>query len=241
MTEPASQETIVETPPPEEVREEVREPLRDAPPAPGPYEAAAGTYFRNVRYGLFLLIFGYGLWSLYDGFVVWPNDTRQYDALAGQIRQADERQDKEEVARLTALQEQHPHHDAAGILFNRILGLALPPVAALLLARWLYISRGRVRLDGQDTLHVPGEEPIPADAITEIDDTRWDRKGMSYVRFERGGEEGRVKLDDFVYDGRPVKHIHDRLVYLLESRGGEPAPIDAPPASVSAAAGSPGD
>ena len=196
-----------------------REPLPDAPPSPGPYEAKAGTYFRNVRYGLFVLIFGYGLLSIYHGFVTWPRDTAEYDRLAVLIQQADQRQDKEEVARLTTEQEQHPSHDAGGILFNRIFGVVLPPAAVLLLARWLYISRGRIRLDADDTLHVPGEEPIPAASVTEIDDTRWDRKGITHVAFDRGGgDAGRVKLDDFVYEGRPVKHIHDRLVYRLETR-----------------------
>ena len=212
-----------------------REPLPDAAPAPGPYEARAGTYFRNVRYGLFALIFGYGLLSIYHGFFVWPADTAEFNRLGGLIRQADERQDKDEVARLTALQEQHPHHDAGGILFNQIFGVVLPPLAILLLARWLYISRGRVRLDADDTLHVPGHPPIPASSVTEIDDTRWDRKGITYVGFDRnpggGATGGKVKLDDFVYEGRPIKHVHDRLLYLLQTRGGDvesPRPSIAP-------------
>ena len=197
-----------------------RTPLPETPPPPGVYEAKAGSYFRNVRYGLFAALLLAGAWFLYDGFVKWPEDTRQYRTLQAQIDEAERDNDVERKAELSELQRDYKEHSDNDILLQKVLGLALPPIAVLLLARWLYISRGRLRLDESDTLHAPGHPPIPASAVTEVDDTTWDRKGISRVAYAAGGRTGRVKLDDFVYEAGPVRRIHDRLVHVIEQDAG---------------------
>ena len=107
-------------------------------------------------------------------------------------------------------------HTDTDILLQRGLGFLLPPLGILLLARWLYISRGQVRLDPSDTLHAPGHPPVPASAITAVDDALWERKGIAYVRYDLpGGAGGTVKLDDFVYDRKPIDAIHDRLKHVV--------------------------
>src|SRR5688572_22777134 len=182
---------------------------RPAPPA-GPHVARAGRYFRNVRYIIFLAAFLAGLYFLYDGFVDWPHEQREYRRLQAEITAAQEKGEPFEHLR----SEQAELHDRSDsdILIQRVLGLTLPPLALLLLIRWLYISRGQIRLDEMDTLHVPGHGPIPASAVTHVDDALWDRKGIAYLEYEApGGETGRVRLDDFVYERPPTDAIHDRL------------------------------
>ena len=86
-----------------------------------------------------------------------------------------------------------------------------------MLARWLYISRGRYELDADDVLHAPGQPPIPAASVTAVDDERWDKKGVAYITAGGEGRGRRVKLDDFVYQSGPIRRIHDRLKYLLQN------------------------
>ena len=193
------------------------EPRRPAVPPPGTYVARAGRYFRNVRYIIFAAAFGAGLWFLYDGFVGWPAERAEFHRLDAEVKAAQER--GEPYDHLLEQQKQYKDHNDASILLQKILGLSLPPLAVLLLIRWLYISRGEIRMDDGDTLHAPGHPPIPASAVTEIDDSLWDRKGIAYVDYTiPGGESGQVRLDDFVYERPPVDAIHDRLVYLLSQR-----------------------
>ena len=89
----------------------------------------------------------------------------------------------------------------------------------LALVRWLYISRGTIRLDGSDTLHAPGHPAVPVSTITEINDDLWERKGISYISYEGAeGTAGEIKLDDFVYERKPIDQIHDRLRHLNPTR-----------------------
>src|SRR5687767_3087471 len=115
---------------------------RPAPPA-GPHVARAGRYFRNVRYIIFLAAFLAGLYFLYDGFVDWPHEQREYRRLQAEITAAQEKGEPFEHLR----SEQAELHDRSDsdILIQRVLGLTLPPLA-LLLVRWWFIIRGGVRL-----------------------------------------------------------------------------------------------
>ncbi len=192
---------------------------QDHPP-PGPHVARAGRYFRNVRYIIFLAAFGAGLWFLYDGFVGYPFERGEYRRLQAEIEDAQLR--GESIDELAKAQRVYDDHSDADILLQKILGFALPPLALLMLIRWLYISRGTIRMDEHDTLHVPGHPPIPASAVKEMDDALWDRKGISYVEYRgTGGDSEFAKLDDFVYERAPIDAIHDRLAYLVKQRAPE--------------------
>src|SRR5688500_9979852 len=89
-----------------------------------------------------LLLVGYGLWSVYDGFYKWPAENQR--------------------ARERGLTElPHPGFD---VPFNQIIAVVAPTLG-LAAAGWaLYNSRGQYRLAG-DTLYVPGHPPVPLDAV----------------------------------------------------------------------------
>ena len=183
----------------------------------GAHVARAGRYFRNVRYVIFVAAIGLGAYFLYDGFVSWPHQRAEYQRLEAAIVEAQNR--GASIDALRAEQAQYKEHSETDILLQKILGFTVIPLSILLLIRWLYISRGEVRMDAMDTLHAPGHPPVPASAVTGIDDRLWDRKGIAYVDYQRsGGESGRLKLDDFVYERQPIDAIHDRLSYLLSRR-----------------------
>lgn len=172
-------------------------------PNSGEIVAPPGRYYRNARYLIFLLFFFWGVWSLYDGFVKYPAE-KAYD-------------------------EAHPQvgtirHAGWDIPFNRMFGIALPPLSIAVVAWALYRSRGQYRLAG-NILYVPGHPPIPLNSIKTVDKTLWERKGIAMIEYELPtGRQGKFKLDDFVYQQQPTDEIVKRIEAHLHELAGEPAP-----------------
>lgn len=143
-----------------------------------------------------IVMIGYGMWSLYDGFVKWPADNQHV------IEQAH--------AANKPVPEKLEHEDL-GIFLNKLIGIGLQPLGVFVLFWAFYSSRGEYRLSGQ-TLRVPGHPPVPFDAIRAIDQSKWDRKGIAYIDYETGGTSGRLKLDDYIYERDPTDQIHERIL-----------------------------
>jgi hypothetical protein len=171
---------------------------------PGVLVARAGSYYRRTRYLMALLLVGMGAWFAYDGWVKYPAENR-------------------------AFLDSHPlseaPHQPLDLLLQRGLGFALPPLGILLLAWALYNSRGQYKLEG-NTLEVPGHPPVPLDAITKIDKTLWDRKGVAYLDYAlASGQKGRLRLDDFVYERTGTDAIYERIEKaVLPPDAGSPEP-----------------
>ena len=91
------------------------------------------------------------------------------------------------------------------------------PVAGIGLLAWtLYNSRGAYRLSG-DVLSAPDHPDVPLASITQIDKSKWDRKGIAKLDYELAtGQKGTVTLDDFVYDRPPT----DRILEEIEAKLG---------------------
>ena len=180
--------------------------------SPEPIVARAGTYFRNTRYIMCALLIGLGFWFGYDGFVGYPKLNQKIAVLRADYEKAANARDQGRANRL--LEEMKllgaPKTDM-DIFIQKLLWFGLPPLGILLLIRALHISRGEYRLEGT-TLQVPGHPPVPFENITEIDRRLWDRKGIAYVSYDLGdGRQGRIKLDDFLYDRPPTDEIFKRI------------------------------
>ena len=179
-------------------------PTPAATPAAAPIVAGPGGEYRLKRLGLALLLLGYGVYSLYDGFYKMPR------ANAAAVA--------EHLAKMP-----YPAYD---IPFNQVFGMLLPPAAVLLAAWVLYSARGQLQLDADDVLHVPGLPPVPLSAVTAVDRGKWDRKGIALVDYQLpDGPAGRLKLDDFLYQREPTDRIFDRVMAAVET----PAVADAGP------------
>ena len=161
-----------------------------------------------------LAVLGWGLWSIYDGYVAWPEHNRLI-----------EEADRNKQAPPKGLSK----HTNLDITLNRLFGIALPPVGLFLVGWAFYSSRGEYRLSG-DTLHAPGHPPIAMGDIRAIDQTKWDRKGIAYIEYEARGTTGRLKLDDYLYERGPTDQIYDRILATVapEEVAAE-APTDATP------------
>lgn len=181
--------------------------------AGGEIVARAGTYYRVTRYIITVAIIAMGLWFGYDGYYGWPEKNRKIDELTKLQQEAQARGDLDEANRLTQQKnEVGVYHSDFQLGFQKFLFFTLPPLALVLFFRWMWISRGAYRLTSDNVLHVPGHPPVPLDRVTELDKRLWDRKGIAYVGYEGpGGQQGRLKLDDFIYEREPTDAIYKRV------------------------------
>lgn len=179
-------------------------------PQPDLIIAGPGSYYRNTRYVMLIVLVGMGLWFGYDGYVGWPK-------LNQQIKELEIKRDqnnlnvsvqKETIEELKKLGSPKTDMD---ILFQKILAFTLPPLGIAMLLRALHRSRGQYRLEG-NVLTVPGHPPVPFENITQIDRHLWDKKGIAYLHYDLGnGQQGRLTLDDFIYDRPPTDQIFERI------------------------------
>jgi hypothetical protein len=153
--------------------------------------ARAGRYYRNMRYVFVAGMLVMAAWFGYDGWVRYPREQ--------------------------ALHVQNPRagapHSNVDIQLQRVLASLLPPAALLFLGWTLYNTRGAYQLHGE-VLSVPGHPDVPLDAVRAIDKSKWDRKGILYVEYDVNGQQGTLKLDDFLYEREPT----DKIVELIEAR-----------------------
>lgn len=183
-------------------------------PEKGPHVAKGAPYYRNVRIVLVLLMIVGGLWFLRDGFIKYPEENRFYTETQAKIEAANELEDTATVALLSDQLKGKKFHNALDLTIQRAIGFTLIPLAGLAAFLWYRRCRGEYRLDEADVLHAPGHPPISARDITDIDDDRWEKKGISVITYADAGEEKTLRLDDFVYDRPPITRIHDRLVHV---------------------------
>jgi hypothetical protein len=151
--------------------------------------APPDNWYRGKRLIFAIALIVGGAWFAYDGWIRWPRENEQALKVAG-------------VTKLP--------HTEFDIKLQKILAVSLPPLGLLWLVRIFYTSRGAYRLWG-DTLSVPGHPEIPIDSVTQIDLSRWDRKGIAVLQYEHNGRTARFVLDDFIYQRKPTDEILDRI------------------------------
>jgi hypothetical protein len=143
-----------------------------------------------------LVIFGWGIWSIYDGFYEYPRANAEFKRLNPKL-----------------VYIPHPGLD---VPLNKTFGVIMPPLAVLFLIWVFYNSRGEYRFDGQ-TLIVPGHPPVPVNSILKIDKSKWDRKGIAYLHYPVAGSAklSVLRLDDFIYDRVPTDEIFKQIEKAL--------------------------
>lgn len=168
----------------------------------GELVARADFQYRWRVYLFFILVFGYGLLSIRDGFFRWPQQNAEWDQM-----------------RAAGKMPPQVNHNEAGILINQVLGVVFPAVSLPLFIWLMYRSRGEYRLNGQ-TLSVPGHAPVPLDKFIALDKSRWDRKGIAVVEYQPpDGKPRQIALRDMVYHRATTDQIVERIeTYLRESQ-----------------------
>jgi hypothetical protein len=141
-------------------------------------------------WALFLLVFGYGIFSLYDGFIRYPRQNADWAHTEPGVGRAAK-----------------PPHEQSSVVFNQAAGIGLTILSIPLLTWRLYRSRGAYRLSS-DSLQVPGQSPIPLNQIRGLDLVRWDPKGLAVIECE-GGQK--LVLNDMIYQRDPTDKIVQRI------------------------------
>jgi hypothetical protein len=183
--------------------------------------AKPATYFRNARFIVVLMMLGFGVYCLYDGFIKYPHENEKViiDAIdkarrtaeTGSLTPQEELKIREEL-------EAKPKNTKMSIFLNRLMGFLLPPGGITLLAWTLYRSRGVIELKNY-ILGAPGHPPIPLDAIRRIDQTLWERKGIAYLHYElSNGVQGKVCIDDFIHNDLVVREIMTRIENFVKQK-----------------------
>jgi hypothetical protein len=165
--------------------------------------AKPGREYRWRRYAFVALMLIFGIAFAYDGFVRYPAQQAQFNAMS-------------EAQKANA---EKPHSDL-DVRLQKILAVAMIPFAAALLGYFLYQSRGVCRLsDG--VLYVPGHPPVPLEHIRALDKSLWDRKGIAEVEYQFPQSSGpsTLRLDEFVYQYQPIRQIMHRIENHLDPGG----------------------
>ena len=137
-----------------------------------------------------------GLWFSYDGFIGYPH--QQKVALEYVQFQEDGRVDQwPEHAKSQgwAVTPQMPKSNS-DIWLQRLLGgvaLSIGIVFGLASLR----SMGRHVACDEEGISNKVYPKVPFDAITKLDKSRWQKKGIVVVQFELDGKSGRMVLDDW--------------------------------------------
>ena len=174
--------------------------------------ARASTEYRLKRYIMVFILTGAGAWFGYDGFIGWPAENVKIEQLDEQIIAARKITGNEEaVKKLEFDKSKLTKRTDTDLNFQKALCFILPPLGFGVLAFALYNSRGQYRLR-DNILNVPAHPPVPLDAITSIDKTYWDRKGIAVISYELpNGRSGKIRLDDFIYQRPPTDEIYRRI------------------------------
>jgi hypothetical protein len=179
--------------------------------------------YRAKRLLMTIMLVAGGLWFGYDGFVAWPRENARIAQLGSDIETARRAGDESTVRRLDAERSNLKLHSDMDLLIQKVLCFSLPAMGLAVLAWSLHNSRGAYHL-ADNVLTVPGHPPVPLDAITSIDKTDWDRKGIAYLHYELAAPtaaKGRVCLDDFIYQREPTDAI---FKHILRATGTEDTP-----------------
>jgi hypothetical protein len=185
-----------------------------------PVVARGAAYYRRTRYIMVALILGFAFFFGYDGYKGWPEENRKYELAQRELAAAQEAGDADAITRWSEEQKQHKPRTEMDIRLQKFLCFALPPIGLLVLAWALYNSRGEYRLENR-TLTVPGHGTFPIDTITSLDKKLWDRKGIAYAQYvaSPSGTKKQFRLDDFIYEAKPIRTIVEQLEISLRERG----------------------
>ncbi|HCD32537.1 MAG TPA: hypothetical protein DER01_09010 [Phycisphaerales bacterium] len=137
-----------------------------------------------------------GFWFCYDGFIGYPHQQKVAQAY---IQFQDEGRVDQWPAyaqeRGWTAQPESPKSDS-DIWLQRILGLAAMPVGLIFGIATLR-SLGRCVTCDDDGISANKGKTIPFDAITKLDKSRWQKKGIVIVQYEHDGKKGHILLDDW--------------------------------------------
>ncbi len=180
-------------------------------------------YFRFLLIGL--AVIGFGLWSLYDGAIAYPQQRER--ALAYQkLKEEDRGGTWHDEAQRRGWPTELPGQPKTKVDFiQQYIMAGVASTAGLLLLWVVYRARGRW-IEATDVgLETSWGERFDFDQVIAIDKKRWREKGIATIKYQRGKRRKRMVLDNFKYD----RDTTNSILHAVEAKAGAEKIIGGPP------------
>lgn len=161
------------------------------------------SFFRKFLF-IALICFAYGLWCLYDGLVAYPAKLERAKVYHVEMSELAEAREAAWLER--TLTEGWPIYIpdkpdkiesdivTQFVQIGIVLAIGIPMLLKYLLARGTCVAA-----DDQAIRPSWRRDVIPFSAITKIDKTRWEAKGIAKLTYATDGGERTFTLDDFKF------------------------------------------
>jgi hypothetical protein len=161
------------------------------------------SFFRKFLF-IALICFAYALWCLYDGLVAYPAKLERAQVYHGEMLEMAEGREAAWLERTQT--EGWPIHipdkpekiesdiTTQFVQIGIVLAIGIPMLLKYLLARGTYVAA-----DDQAIRPSWRREAIPFAAITKIDKTRWESKGIAKLTYTTEKGQKSFVMDDFKF------------------------------------------
>lgn len=190
---------------------------------------SSGYRFRLLIIALGLT--GFGVWSLYDGYVAYPKKIEDFQKLETYKAEHDDWQTSWQEY---ALAEGLPTNvndikplEAKDITTQYMMAAFCLPIGLWFL--WGFVRAGGrwVEADEQGLRDNKGRDAAWS-VITGLGDDRWKTKGIAYVEFvDPQGATGRILLDDWKFDREKTTAIYQQVLAKVRPEEAQAVETDA--------------
>jgi hypothetical protein len=159
-----------------------------------------------------LVCFAYSIWCLYDGWIAYPAKLQRAEVYHTEMAPLGEERSKAWIERTEkeGWPQDIPKEPAKienDIVWQYIqIGICLL-VGVPLLLKYLMARGSYIEADGQSIRPSWRSQPVPLDAITKIDKSRWKKKGIAKLFYQVDGQTYSFVMDDFKFARQPMSEI----------------------------------
>lgn len=174
----------------------------------------------------FLVFCALASWFLYDGLYLYPQKTKQAEAYLSFIDSGRSMHDWPEYAAKQGLGKVEKEYTTEDVKNERQIreqfywAAGLFGIGLIFIAK-IFIDLKRTLSFDDEALISPHGKRVPLAAIREITTTKWENKGLGYVRYQEGDatELKKLILDDLKYKDaeKVLEHAQAYLGQELQS------------------------
>ena len=165
------------------------------------------------RLGLIgLAMLGFGLYCVYDWQIGYPHKKHVYESYL-QIKEQYPQTYPTQwdiYAREQGWSTKVDEKTDTDIRTQLIMALIVLPIGLYFTWKFIVSLNRWIAMDERG-LSASGGKQVPYESIRGVDWSRWKTKGIAVVRYDDGGKERRLVLDDWKYETQPIKDMATRL------------------------------
>lgn len=192
-----------------------------------PATAKIGWNYR-WRLGVLGLMFTlWGVWSIWDGAIAYPEQNRKHEAYTELHDEGNNPRFAEQWTELSEEKGWDPEdhgkpHSEFDLAVQFVMAGVTGPIGLIFLGSF-FMSFGRWVESTDGKLLANGGREVDYDHITALDKARWKTKGIAVVRYP----EGKITLDDWKFDREATEVILrdiEENINHSKIENGEPEP-----------------